>query len=182
MSLPVYEQRVLNRMEGALRASEPRLAAMYTMFARLNAGEPVGAESLSRGRLPRPRAAVCAIALIPAVFVVIVIGALLSGNARGATTCGTSQPAIRGAPMLSRASCPPSRHPIEAMVPGSGAAPKQEAIRAAHRTAATGSTGTSCPAGPRTGRPAASHRAAAVQQAAVPSASTGPPVAASGAC
>jgi hypothetical protein len=108
MSLPACEQRVLKNMEGALRVSEPHLAAMYAIFARLNAGEPVGAESLARGRVPRPRAAVCAMVLIPVMFAIVVVGALLSGSARGATSCATSSPAVRGGPMLSRASCPPS--------------------------------------------------------------------------
>ena len=51
MSLPACQQRALDRMEGALRASEPRLASMYTIFGRLNAGEPIGTERLTRSRL-----------------------------------------------------------------------------------------------------------------------------------
>ena len=41
MSLPARQQRALDRMEGALRASEPHLASMYAIFGRLNAGEPI---------------------------------------------------------------------------------------------------------------------------------------------
>jgi Protein of unknown function (DUF3040) len=106
MSLPACEQRVLKQVEVVLRASDPRLAAMYTMFARLNAGEPVGAEALSRVRLPRPRLGACAMILIPLMFAAIAISALLSGSARGATTCGVAQPAVRGGP--SRVWCPPA--------------------------------------------------------------------------
>ena len=39
MSLPACQQRVLDRMEGALRASDSHLASMYAIFGRLNTGE-----------------------------------------------------------------------------------------------------------------------------------------------
>ena len=52
-------------MEGALRASEPHLAAMYAIFARLNAGEPVGAETPGRGRPHRRGPAMYALVLVP---------------------------------------------------------------------------------------------------------------------
>jgi hypothetical protein len=39
MSLPASQQRVLNRMEEALKSREPRLAAMYAMFTRLTTHE-----------------------------------------------------------------------------------------------------------------------------------------------
>src|SRR6266571_5110339 len=42
MSLPACQQRALDRMEGALRASEPHLTSMYAVFARLNAGALLG--------------------------------------------------------------------------------------------------------------------------------------------
>ena len=106
MSLPACQQRVLNHIEGVLRASDPHLAAMYAIFARLNAGEPVGAESWARRRLPRRAAAVWAAVLVPLVFAMIVIGAQLSGTARGATTCGIPHSASRGAPLVSGTSCP----------------------------------------------------------------------------
>jgi hypothetical protein len=106
MSLPACEQRVLKHMEGALRASEPHLAAMYAIFAKLNAGEPVGAEPLIRRRPPRRGRAAYAVVLVPVMFAMIVIGALLSGSARGATTCGHGPAAARGVPWVtSRASC-----------------------------------------------------------------------------
>ena len=52
MSLPACQQRVLDRMEGALRASEPQLTSMEAIFSRLNADEPIGTELLA---LTRPR-------------------------------------------------------------------------------------------------------------------------------
>ena len=48
MTLPVAQQRVLDRMEGALQASEPHLASMFSIFTRLNADEPVGAMHTGR--------------------------------------------------------------------------------------------------------------------------------------
>lgn len=131
MGLPACERRVLSRMEGALRASEPRLAAMYGMFARLNAGEPVGAESLGRVRLPRRSPAVYAIVLVPVVFAVIVVGALLSGSARGTAVCGVGIPAVRGTPLVSRASCPAraARTPGTAGPAAAAEAARGEAVR-----------------------------------------------------
>ena len=43
MSLPAAQQRVLERMEGALQVSEPQLVSMFSIFTRINADEPVGA-------------------------------------------------------------------------------------------------------------------------------------------
>jgi hypothetical protein len=45
MSLPARQERELELIEGALEASEPRLAALFAMFNRLAKGErPVSAE------------------------------------------------------------------------------------------------------------------------------------------
>ena len=52
MTLPAAQQRVLDRMEGTLQASEPHLVSMFSIFTRLNADEPLGAEPLAR---PRPQ-------------------------------------------------------------------------------------------------------------------------------
>ena len=73
MGLPAVQQRVLDRMEGALKASEPHLAAMFAIFARLSAGEPVGREALAARRRrwwPRPGAALSALVLVPVMFAV----------------------------------------------------------------------------------------------------------------
>ena len=107
MSLPGCQRRVLDHIEGALQASDPHLAAMYAVFTRLNAGaaEPVGAEPLTRRWPPHRRAAVFATVLVPVMFAIIVIGALLSGSARGATTCGVGPSASRGMPWVNRPSC-----------------------------------------------------------------------------
>ena len=39
MGLPVRQRRVLGRIESALRGSDPRLAALYSIFARLTRDE-----------------------------------------------------------------------------------------------------------------------------------------------
>jgi hypothetical protein len=39
MGLPVRQRRVLERIENALRGSDPKLAALYAIFARLNRDE-----------------------------------------------------------------------------------------------------------------------------------------------
>jgi hypothetical protein len=49
MSLPAAEQRVLNGMAEAMRASEPRLVSMFAMFTRLARNEAApGQEQLPR--------------------------------------------------------------------------------------------------------------------------------------
>jgi hypothetical protein len=92
MSLPACQERALSSIEGALKANEPHLASMFAIFTRLNQDEPVGAEPLARvppARGPlrwlRPRRALSAIVLIPVMFAAVIVGALLSGSARGAT-------------------------------------------------------------------------------------------------
>jgi hypothetical protein len=108
MSLPAGQERVLHDIEGALMASEPHLASMFAVFARLNQGEPVGAELVQRSRLRwlRPGTAMSAIVLIPVMFVAVIIGAVLSGSARGATTCEVSRAAGGASPLMHRPICP----------------------------------------------------------------------------
>jgi hypothetical protein len=108
MSLPTGQQRVLDRMEDALRASEPRLNSMYAMFACLSVGEPIAAERLARKRLRwlRHGSAMYAIVLIPVLFVAIVIGALLSSSARSAGACEVGYSVGGVSPLASKPSCP----------------------------------------------------------------------------
>ena len=94
MTLPTAQQRVLEGMEGALVSSEPHLASMFSIFTKLNANEPLGAEPLAR---PRPRrlrytragTTLYAFVLVPVMFAMITIGALLSSRAHTASNCGT---------------------------------------------------------------------------------------------
>ena len=109
MSLPAFQQRVINHMEGALRSSEPQLAAMFAVFAQLNEHQPVRAESLRVGLLRRwlaPGSATYAILLLPLTFIVVIIAAVLSGSVSNAATCEVGYSVGGGASALSRATCP----------------------------------------------------------------------------
>jgi hypothetical protein len=110
MSLPAGQERVLNRMEGALQGSEPHLASMFAIFARLNAGEPVGPEPLAYRRHRRRRSsagnATYAVVIIPVMFAMIIAGALLSGGARSANTCAVGYSVGGSLPLVNRPQCP----------------------------------------------------------------------------
>ena len=110
MTLPAAQQRVLDRMEGTLQASEPHLASMFSIFTRLNVDEPLGAEPLAR---PRPRrhrwlragTTIYAFVLVPVMFAMITIGALLSSRAHSVATCDTGYSSGAGSPWVSRPWC-----------------------------------------------------------------------------
>jgi hypothetical protein len=116
MSLPACQQRALNRMEGALRASEPQLASMFAMFSRLNAGEPVGAERLTRKRRwLQQGTAMYAIVLVPVMFAAIIVGALLGGS-RSTAACEAGYSVGGVSPLSSRPSCPVSGKTVKIAV------------------------------------------------------------------
>ena len=116
MSLPACQQRALNHMEGALRASEPRLASMYAMFARLNVGEPIGAEQLARKRRwVQPGTAMYAIVLVPVMFAAIIVGAVLGGS-RTTAACEAGYSVGGVSPLSSRPSCPVSGKTVKVAV------------------------------------------------------------------
>jgi hypothetical protein len=56
MSLPSSQQRVLDRIEGILRDSDPRLAALFAIFTRLTRDEEMPRIEELRARLARIRA------------------------------------------------------------------------------------------------------------------------------
>jgi len=118
MSLPACQQRALDRMEGVLRASEPHLASMYTMFGRLNAGEPIGAERLTRKRLRwlQPGTAMYAIVLVPVMFAAIIVGALLGGGTRSTAACEASYSVGGVSPLTGRPTCPVSGKTVKVAV------------------------------------------------------------------
>jgi Protein of unknown function (DUF3040) len=88
MSLPARQQRVLHRIECALKASEPHMAAMFATFTRLTRDDgPATTERLAKGRLRLP-AGLRAFVLLPLVFAMLITGAVLGGTAHGATGCG----------------------------------------------------------------------------------------------
>lgn len=118
MGLPACQQRALDRMEGALRASEPHLASMYTMFGRLNASEPIGAEQLTRKRLRwlQPGTAMYAIVLVPVMFAAIIVGALLGGGTRSTAACEASYSVGGVSPVTGRPTCPVSGKTVKVAV------------------------------------------------------------------
>jgi len=107
MSLPAAQQRVLDRMEGALLASEPELTSMYAIFARLNAGQPVAAERLARKRLGwlQHSTGMYAIVLVPVMFAAIIFGALLGSGARSANACEAGYSIGGLSPLASKPAC-----------------------------------------------------------------------------
>lgn len=117
MSLPACQQRALDRMEGALRASEPRLASMYAMFGRLNDGEPIGAEQLARQRRwVQPGTAMYTIVLVPVMFAAIIVGALLGGGSRSTAACEAGYSVGGVSPLSSRLSCSVSGKTVKVAV------------------------------------------------------------------
>jgi hypothetical protein len=117
MSLPACQQRALDRMEGALRASEPHLASMYAIFGRLNVGEPIGAEQLTRKRRRwlQQGTAMYAIVLVPVMFAAIIVGALL-GSSRSTAACEAGYSVGGVSPLSSRPSCPVSGKTVKIAV------------------------------------------------------------------
>ena len=51
MGLPVSQRRILERIENGLRGSDPRLAALFALFTRLNRDEAMPRMELIRGRV-----------------------------------------------------------------------------------------------------------------------------------
>ena len=110
MTLPAAQQRVLDRMEGTLQASEPHLVSMFSIFTRLNADEPLGAEPLARPRPQRVRwlragTTIYAFVLVPVMFAMITIGALLSSRAHTVAACETGYSSGAGSPWVTRPWC-----------------------------------------------------------------------------
>ena len=118
MSLPACQQRALDRIDGALRVGEPRLASMYAMFGRLNAGEPVGAERITRKRMRwlQQGSAMYAIVLVPVMFAAIIIGALLGSASRSTAACEAGYSVGGVSPLSSRPSCPVSGKTVKVAV------------------------------------------------------------------
>jgi hypothetical protein len=118
MALPACQQRALDRMEGALRASEPQLASMYAIFGRLNAGEPIGRERLARKRLRwlQHGTAMYAIVLLPVMFAAIIVGALLGGTRSSTAACEAGYSVGGVSPLSSRPSCPVSGKTVKVAV------------------------------------------------------------------
>lgn len=87
MSLPARQRRMLDGIEVALRASEPRIASMFAIFTRLAENDRAALpERLPRFRF-RMSASLRAFVLLPVLFAMLVTGVVLGGTARG-SSCG----------------------------------------------------------------------------------------------
>ncbi|HLK78059.1 MAG TPA: hypothetical protein VKU77_30980 [Streptosporangiaceae bacterium] len=104
MSLPVSEQRVLDRIENALEGGEPRLRSMFAIFTRLTRDDAVPpTETLrarTRLRLAWPDSGVTAttmraIIAVPVILGLITLCIFMAINSSGAQGC-------RPAPVLAR--------------------------------------------------------------------------------
>src|SRR2546429_8517957 len=118
MALAACQEAALERMDGALRAGGPQLASMYAISGRLNAGEPIGTERLTRRRLRflQPGTAMYAIVLVPVMFAAIIVGALLGGGGRSTAACEASYSVGGVSPLSSRPSCPVSGKTVKVAV------------------------------------------------------------------
>ncbi len=137
MSLPVRQQRVLERLEDGLRADEPHLASMFGIFARLAAGEPVSTERLTARPSCRrpPPAALYAVVIFPVIFALVIIGALLSGSAHPARTCDVGYSVSGSAAAASRSQCQTVGQPASGAVSGSAGAACPRAAAVVSRAA-----------------------------------------------
>ena len=97
MSLPAGQQRVLDRIEEALKRREPRLASMFAMFTRLNIGERLPwIEALEtvpwwsprRYRKRVPGRAV----LFLSLAVALIVSAVFIGTSQPSASCRTVTP------------------------------------------------------------------------------------------
>ena len=104
MSLPAYQQRVLDTIENTLKRREPRLASMFAMFTRLNTNEAIPRTELLEAvpwwawrrprqggrRTPRsarrPATAMRAALLVP-VMIMAVVSAVILGMAASQDPC-----------------------------------------------------------------------------------------------
>jgi hypothetical protein len=105
MSLPSSQQRVLDRIESRLRDSDPRLTAMFVIFARLVRDEEMPRLEEFRARLTRlrvwfswrtararrmarPSQRLRTILLFPAALVAMMCALLIGAGSPGAQRCG----------------------------------------------------------------------------------------------
>jgi len=90
MGLPARQRRILERIEGALRGSDPRLAALFSIFSRLNRDEEMPRIEQVRARVAilmalvgrwfaAPRRAKLRAALFFPVALAIVASAIIVG-------------------------------------------------------------------------------------------------------
>lgn len=130
MSLPATQQRMLHQIECALQASDPRLAAKFTIFTRLAADGPIGTERISTPRLRsrfRLRAGFRALTLIPVAIGLLITGIVLGGTAHGSSGCLRGWHSI---PARGSAGCGAGMQPVRSVSPAP--APVQQSPQPSH--------------------------------------------------
>jgi hypothetical protein len=90
MTLPHHQGRLLRRADRALRRSDPDLASMLSIFARLTAAERMPAQEQLRPR-PRPRLTWARRVLMrPVAAAAFLVVLAARGGSRAATACGAA--------------------------------------------------------------------------------------------
>jgi hypothetical protein len=120
VSLPTYQQSLLNGIDRALQARDPRLASMFTVFTRLTRDDgPPQTERLARGpstaavafrrsvRWARASAAVPIVLVASLMVAIIVLGIVTAGE----STCPTT-PVHHHAVAARSSACPSSANGI----------------------------------------------------------------------
>lgn len=116
MSLPASQRRILEKIEDALRGSDPRLISLFAIFSRLNRGEDMpGIEQLRARaslvllRMERPRAAArrrlratkpggrVAALFVPLALVIVASTCVIAAGLPGSTRCAAVAAAAMGA-------------------------------------------------------------------------------------
>ena len=108
MSLPVSQRRMLNRIDRTLRDSDPRLAAIFSIFTRLTWDEEMPRIEEVRARLarfggwisrrtepvrrrvPRPSDRVKAILFFPAALAAVACALLIGGSGPAVHRCAAT--------------------------------------------------------------------------------------------
>jgi Protein of unknown function (DUF3040) len=83
MTLPARQQAILDKIEAALHASDPRLKGMFAIFTRLASRDAMPTTEAIVARLPRP-----------AVLISIVLVGVLSVVLLGLFSVGTACPRL----------------------------------------------------------------------------------------
>lgn len=127
MSLPASQRRVLEKIEIALRRSDPRLAAIFATFSRLNRHEEMPRmEQLraraarltgrlsgqGRGPAPGRPAWLRVTVLFPAVLVAVVSAAVIGAGFPGRANCVATNRSAHTAPAARQARCPGLFYPV----------------------------------------------------------------------
>jgi Protein of unknown function (DUF3040) len=120
MGLPASQRRILEKIGIALRGSDPRLAAQFAVFSRLNHGEEMPQTERLRARAARPtgrqpagsrptsgrRVRLRAALLLPAALVAVVSAALVGAGFPSAARCAATKQEPRTAPVSRQVRCP----------------------------------------------------------------------------